>query len=172
MLGLRRHIVKLVPHQENWKNIFESTKEDLYRLIGDYVLDIQHVGSTSIIGIPAKPIIDVAIAIENASLIEKIIPILEKSNYLYRGNQKDEGGFLFVKDIEPDVRSHHIHIVEIHDLQWKNYLLFRDRLNANPELAKAYSVLKNELAKKYVDNRGLYTASKYEFIQSVIQLEK
>ena len=79
MLGLKRYTVKLVPHDETWSIIFEETKKELLDLIGHLIIDIQHVGSTSIKKIKAKPIIDVVILIDNLNVINQMINILEKT---------------------------------------------------------------------------------------------
>ncbi len=170
MLGLKRHTVKLVEHNEHWAIAFLETKEQLSKALANLIIDIQHIGSTSIIGIPAKPILDIAIGIKSVEVIPKCIIRLEKIGYEFRGDSGAEGGFLFVKCSEPDVRTHHIHIVEISDVQWSNYLNFRDHLNAYPESANAYSILKQELAKKYPNDRKAYTNGKYDFIAHVFKM--
>ena len=86
VVGLKRNTVQLLPYQPEWETIFLSTKKHLEELIGEYVLDIQHVGSTSIKSIAAKPIIDIAICVSQIEIIEKIIPILESNGYKDRGD--------------------------------------------------------------------------------------
>jgi len=168
MLGLKRNTVQLVPYQPEWEVLFLSTKKHLQKLIGEYVLDIQHVGSTSIKGIAAKPIIDIAVCISQKEIIEKIIPILESNGYKDRGDVRENGGYLIVKDAAPEFRTHHIHIVELHDEQWANYLYFRDTLRENEDLAQDYLKLKQQLADKYPENRKLYTAGKDKFIKEIL----
>jgi len=168
ILGLKRNTVQLLPYQSEWETLFLSTKMHLEKLIGQYVLDIQHVGSTSIKSIAAKPIIDIAVCISQKEIIKKIIPILESNGYKDRGDVRENGGYLIVKDTAPEVRTHHIHVVELHDKQWSNYLYFRDTLRKNPDLAQDYLKLKQQLADKYYNNRKLYTAGKNEFIRAVL----
>ena len=168
MIGLKRHTVKLVPHDETWSIIFDETKKELLNLIGHLIIDIQHVGSTSIKKIKAKPIIDVAILVDNLDVIKQMIDILEKKDYEYRGDGGDDGGHLFVKCSEPDIRTHHIHIVQTNDIQWDNYLYFRDKLNSDRQLAVHYNNLKEQLENKYKDNREEYTKAKNDFINKIL----
>jgi len=168
IVGLKRNTVQLLPYQSEWETIFLSTKKHLQKLIGEYVLDIQHVGSTSIKGIAAKPIIDIAICISQKEIIEKITPRLESNGYECRGDKWENGGYLIVKDAAPEIRTHHIHIVELHDEQWSNYLYFRDTLRKNPNLAQDYLKLKQQLADKYPENRKLYTQGKNKFIKEIL----
>ncbi len=168
MIGLKRHTVKLVPHDDSWNIIFKDTKKEILNLIGHLIIDIQHVGSTSIKNIKAKPIIDVVVLVDNLEIINQMIDILEKNGYEYRGDGGDDGGHLFVKCSEPDIRTHHIHIVQTNDIQWDNYLYFRDKLNSDRQLAIQYNYLKEQLGNKYKENREEYTKAKNDFINKVV----
>jgi GrpB-like predicted nucleotidyltransferase (UPF0157 family) len=79
-----------------------------------------------------------------------------------------EGGFIFSREPEPPYRTHHVPIVRIDDDQWQNYLRFRDRLRADPELRRGFSALKTELAERFADDRLAYTAAKAEFVEAVL----
>ena len=98
ILGLKRHTVELKSHHENWKLIFADTKTQLKELLQDFNVSIEHVGSTSVPGLMAKPILDIAIGIKRKDLINAIIPILVGNGYIFRGDSGNEGGFLFVKE--------------------------------------------------------------------------
>jgi GrpB-like predicted nucleotidyltransferase (UPF0157 family) len=168
MIGLKRNTVKLVAHSRLWKLNFDKEKTNLKKIIGEYIIDIQHVGSTAIKGIPAKPVIDIVILVNKINIMERIRIILQGNGYEYRGDGLNKGGHLFVKNSAPDIRTHHIHIVEQSDIQWHNYLLFRDKLNKDRKLALQYSKLKKKLEKKHHNNREKYTQEKNNFIKSVI----
>ncbi len=168
LIGLKRNTVELLPYQSKWEMIFLSTKKHLEELIGEHVLDIQHVGSTSIKGIAAKLIIDVAICISQKEIIEKITPVLESNGYECRGDKWENGGYLFVKSSEPEVRTHHIHIVELEDEQWRNYLYFRNILREDYDLAQRYLQLKQQLAEEFPEGRKLYTEGKDKFIREIL----
>ena len=168
MIGLKRYTVKLVPHDDSWHILFKETKKELLSLIGDFVIDIQHVGSTSIKNIEAKPILDIAISVNDLKVVNKMQSILEQHGYEYRGDGGKEGGHLFVKCSDPDIRTHHIHVVDVNDIQWNNFLKFRDLLNSYEKLALEYSKFKRKLAKRFKDNRKEYTNSKKDFIDKIL----
>ena len=169
MIGLKRYTVKLVPHDDSWHILFKETKKELLSLIGDFVIDIQHVGSTSIKNIEAKPILDIAISVNDLKVVNKMQSILEQHGYEYRGDGGKEGGHLFVICSAPDIRTHHIHVVDVKDIQWKNFLNFRDKLNTNHKLALKYSKFKKDLERKYYNNRKEYTKAKKKFIDKLLK---
>jgi len=96
--------------------------------------EIEHVGSTSVNNMTAKPIIDIAIGLENLTekAIQTIIPKFKKIGFIYQSNEVEEGSYLFIKFKTEGVVTHHIHIVGKNDPQWKNYIQFRDALSIQP----------------------------------------
>jgi len=112
------------------------------------------------------------IGIENLTneSIARIIPKMTEISIEYRGNREEAGGYLFIKKLEGEIITHHIHVVKKDDEQWRNYLKFRDKLRENVELRIEYEKLKLTLAKKYSKNRKLYTKSKAEFIKRIIEM--
>lgn len=173
MLGLKRHTVKLVTHHLEWKTAFEKTKILLEKKVGHLVLEIQHIGSTSIQGMIAKPILDVALAYEDRKVVKDCMPILEEMGYEFKGDGGENGGHVFLLCSSPDVRIHHLHLVPIDGLQWAKYLNFRDYLKAYPEQAKAYAKVKQELAQEYPNSRKDYTRKKTIYVQNIFdQIEK
>ena len=172
MLGLKRGTVTLCPHEEEWERIAAETIAFLAPLFGDSVSGIQHVGSTSIRGIRAKPILDLAVAARDMEAVRARIPILEAHGVVFRG-EDHPGEFLFVMgDFDADTRTHHIHVCPEDGEDWRNYLAFRDFMNAHPDKAAAYDRLKGELARKYADDRRSYTAGKQEFIAEILEEAK
>jgi len=145
MLGLPKGIVRLEPHTERWQRLFAEEAVRVRETVGEYVAAIEHIGSTSIGGIAAKPIIDMAIAVEKAADGEKCVVPLENIGYEYRGENGITGRFYFVKG-EP--RTHHLHLVLADSDFWRSHLLFRDYLRENPSAAKDYEKLKIDLAEK------------------------
>lgn len=169
MIGLKRGNVELAEHRIEWSAFFEREKALILDCIGNKILDIQHVGSTAVKGLLAKPIIDIALAEADYSAVQDIADqLVRKAGYMDRGDQGREGGYLLVKECEPEVRTVHLHMVAANDEQWRNYLLFRDTLASDPLIRQAYADLKQELCKKYGNNRLKYTESKHEFICKVI----
>lgn len=165
MLGLPKGTVKLEPHSEQWHQLFAEEEARLRKVIGDYVIAIEHIGSTSICGISAKPIIDMAVSVEKIADGERCVKPLEDVGYEYRGEHGIAGRRYFVKG-EP--RTHHLHMVESGSDFWRSHLLFRDYLRLSPKAAEEYEKLKKQLAQKYVENREAYQKGKTVFIENIL----
>ena len=169
MTGLVRGTVQLAAHQKEWDANAEQTMKMLRRLLGDTAVDIQHVGSTAIPLICAKPIIDIAVDVRNLRDITPFIGTLKQNGFVFRGEDVPGQVLLAVGDFENDVRTHHIHVVKWKSSQWKNYINFRDYLNAFPEKAMEYDDCKRKLAARFPNDRGNYTAGKQTLIESFLQ---
>ena len=169
MIGLKRGDVKLSAHENEWEKEAEQTIVKLKKLLGDTAVDIQHIGSTAVSSIHAKPIIDIAVGVYDLNDIIPFKEKLRKRNYVFRGEDVP-GQILFVKgDAEKDIRTHHIHIVKHGSDEWNNYINFRDYLNAFPEKAMIYDLCKQDLAKRFPNERGRYTEGKKELVESLIK---
>ena len=163
-LGLKRGTVALLPHQTEWEDEAAGTIETLKSVLEDAAIDIQHIGSTAIRTIDAKPIIDIAVAVNKIDDILPFINVLQAEGIVCR-KQDVEGQFLFVMgNFENEIRTHHIHVVEASSKAWRDYILFRDRLNTHHELAAEYNILKHDLARHFPNDRESYTKGKAEFI--------
>lgn len=169
MLGLKRGTVELVPHQAIWENEAQKTILLLKSILKEAAIDIQHVGSTAIKSICAKPIIDIAVGLESVTDIKPYIELLSENGVIFR-NEDIKGQLLFViGDFNKDIRTHHIHIVKWGSDAWNNYINFRDYLNAFPNHAQEYDKLKKKLALNFADNRGFYTLGKQELIGKLLE---
>jgi len=169
MIGLERGVVRLVPYTIEWQRCFEEERVLLQAVIGQYVLDIQHVGSTSIPGMIAKPIIDIGIAVTSFEEARVCIPPIEELGYEYRGELGIPRRHYFVKG---DPRTHHLHMSEINSQAWGNLVLFRDALIQHPHLAEEYAKLKAGLAQQYPTDRGEYVDRKAPFIERVLRMAR
>ena len=169
MVGLKRGVVKLIEYQDAWKFEAEQTVTELRGFLGDTAVDIQHIGSTAIPSIHAKPIIDIAVGVNDLSDIMPYVEALRNSRYVFRGEDVP-GQILFVKgDFEKDTRTHHIHVVKWNDIEWNNYINFRDYLNASPEKAKVYDMCKLNLAKQFPQDRSSYTKGKQKLVSALLE---
>ena len=166
MIGLPRGVVKLAPYTAEWGRLFEEEKALLQAAIGRYVLDIQHVGSTAIPGMVAKPIIDIGIAVVSFEEASVCIQPIEQLGYEYRGEQGIPRRHFFVRG---NPRTRHIHVNEIDSRDWENQVLFRDYLIQHPRWAEEYAGLKAELAQRYPADRGAYLDGKAPFIERVLE---
>lgn len=169
MIGLKYGTVQIVPHHQIWHALFEQEQFLLHQHIGRLVLDIQHVGSTAVPGLDAKPIIDMAVAVGSIEAIPQCVEPLCSLGYIDRGDLNRDGGYLFVKESAPAVRTHHLHIVTRDDPQWSQYLLFRDLLRNDEMLRLQYAQLKNALQGQFAQNRKAYTAAKHDFIRDILR---
>lgn len=166
MLGLEKGVVRLVAYNPEWKDFYQSEKTTLQTALGSYILDIQHVGSTSIPGMVAKPIIDIAVAVHDFEEAKACIPLVESVGYEYRGEFGLPRRHYFVRG-EP--RLFHLHMSEITSLEWQNTLLFRDYLIQHPEAAVQYAQLKRRLAEQFPHDREAYLDGKSAFVEGVIR---
>lgn len=171
MLGVSKNSVMLCPYSEEWHLLFEKEKTNLYNCTERCLIDIQHVGSTSIIGMPAKPIIDIVIAVKDLNEGFELVSDVEAIGYNFKGSLGKSKRFFFWKE-EEGINTHNLHIVEHGDKNWQNLILFRDFMNKHEDYRNKYINLKEELASKYKDDRGKYTEKKAESILGVIQLAK
>ncbi len=169
MIGLQRGSVKLVPYSSEWQSLFADEERVLSASIGTYVLDIQHVGSTAIPGLEAKPIIDIAVAVWRLEDVEKRIKPLERLGYEYKAEKGHPGRFFFAKG-DPSRRTHYVHMVEWNSDSWRKLLVFRDYLRQHKGADEEYARLKRGLARKSQGNRDFYTPGKAEFIESASRM--
>ena len=160
MLGLKRGTVALLPHQAEWDRSAEEVGALLRQVLGAAAVDVQHVGSTAIPAIRAKPIVDLVVAVERLEDLEPYGEALARAGFLDRGSDQP-GQRLWVRTgADGDTRTHHIHVVEAGSQAYAAYLAFRDYLNAFPEKAREYEACKEALAAAYPQDRGAYTAGK------------
>lgn len=169
MLGLKRGTVQLTAHQDEWMEEAERTIEELRALLGDAAIDIQHIGSTAIPSIHAKPILDLVVGVRALNEIGQYTEALRMNGFIFRGEDVP-GQILFVKgDFEKDLRTHHIHVVRWNGKEWNNYINFRDYLNAFPEKASLYDEGKQRLAMQFPMNRKCYTEGKKKLIDTFLE---
>jgi GrpB-like predicted nucleotidyltransferase (UPF0157 family) len=157
--------ITIAEYDSRWPSLYEEERDRIVDVLGDVVLDIQHVGSTAVPGLGAKPIIDIMVAVADLAVIEECIQPLEALGYEFQGEAGVPGRLFFGKGVP---RTHHVHMVEQEGDVWKNALLFRDFLRANPEEANQYHQLKRQLAARFGADREAYTEAKTEFIESVL----
>ena len=166
LLGLKRGELRVFPYREEWKTLFEIEKRDIKKAIGDYIEDIQHVGSTSIPGMPAKPILDIAIAVKDFEEARVCIEPLCGMGYTFKGENGIPRRHYFLKG-EPC--THHIHLLEKDSGEWEKLILFRDYLRSNQNTAEEYKELKRDLLQRLQGDRKAYQAAKSDFVEAVIR---
>lgn len=167
-MGLKVGEVKLEKWSPKWRRDFELEKQNLDDIFGNLALSIQHVGSTSIEGLSAKPIIDIAVGIEKPSDFEKVREkFVQLSDYSIK--EENDPGEILVRKGPEENRVAFIHVMEQNGERMRRTIQFRDILNDNQDVRCAYEKLKIDLAKKFPHDRKSYTAGKNDFIQDVLE---
>ena len=162
--------VKIIDYDSHWPLLYEKEKRLILDVIGHIVMRIEHIGSTAVPDLGAKPIIDVIVAVNHLNDAERCIEPLATIGYEYVPEYEDEMAErrYFHKGKPPKEQHYHLHMVELTSDFWKRHLLFRDYLRTHPETAQEYFKLKKRLATKYRSDREEYTDAKTSFIESVI----
>lgn len=164
--------IVVVDYDPEWVCMYEEERTRIVSLIGAYLEEIHHVGSTSIPGLAAKPIIDILAIVPDIRAVEHCVKPLESLDYAYFGENGIPGRHYFRKpsDITFHQHTHHIHMMERSHEQVYAMLNFRDYLRRYPEAVQAYQDLKKELATKYSGDRDAYTDAKQPFVRSILRL--
>jgi GrpB-like predicted nucleotidyltransferase (UPF0157 family)/predicted nucleotidyltransferase len=158
--------IHIVPYDSSWPARFQSERKVLAEVLGNWVHgDIHHVGSTAVIGLAAKPVIDIMVGVRNLNEARACIPILDKIGYCYFPYR--DYMHWFCKP-SPYHRTHHLHLMEPDDPHWQARIAFRDYLRRNPEARAEYEQLKFRLADTFRNDREAYTDGKKEFVESIV----
>jgi len=168
-LGLERGSVRLVTHQPGWAAAYRAAAEGVASVLADVrpAPRIAHVGATAVPGLPAKPIIDIAVGVADLAVVSECVAPLAGLGYTYLGDRAVREDHLFVRGPEHR-RTVYLHIVHEGGEKWNAYLRFRDRLRADPELRDRYAEIKRDLARRYADHRPAYTAGKAAIIEEIL----
>jgi GrpB-like predicted nucleotidyltransferase (UPF0157 family) len=161
--------VVVVPYSENWPALFSTEAALLQDVLKPWlVAEIEHVGSTAVVGLHAKPIIDIMAPVQDLESSRQAIEAAQTVGYCYYPYKPDEMHW-FCKPT-PAVRTHHLHLIPWRSQLWQERLAFRDALRMSPALAEQYGVLKLELAVQHGADREAYTEAKAPFVASVLRL--
>jgi len=155
----------VVDYDANWSIQYEQEKIQILNALGDTVADIKHIGSTSVPGLAAKPVIDILLGLEQVPPSPTQISSLEALGYLYCGELGIPGRHYFRRGMP---RTHQIHAVQVDSEFWKTHILFRDFLRVHPDAAQQYEALKRQLAVEFCYNRERYTDSKAPLIKQLL----
>lgn len=165
-------MITLLPHDPIWSNHFNEEKDALLGLNIDTIIRIEHIGSTAILGIYAKPVIDILIGVKNLEQFTlDDIKKIETLGYVYNPTFEIilPNRRYFQKDNQQGIRTHQIHLVSYPSPWYERHILFRDLLRSNPDIAKDYEALKLSLAKIYDDTVD-YAQAKNDFCREIDKL--
>ncbi len=159
--------VEIAEYDPAWAAAYERERALIAGALGDLLLAIEHVGSTAVPGLGAKPVIDITVGVHRLADGEKCVRPMEGLGYEYRGDGEIPGRHYFRK-FTRGKRTHHLNIVENGGDFWESHILFRDYLRGHPEEARQYYELKVRLAERFGTDRLGYNEAKTEFIESVL----
>jgi GrpB-like predicted nucleotidyltransferase (UPF0157 family) len=149
-----------------WQKLFEGLRERLLDDLGGLAVAVEHVGSTAVPGLAAKPVVDIDAVVTSAEDVPLAVERLERAGYRHEGDLGIPGREAF----EPpaDAPWHHLYVVTAGGEELRRHLAFRDYLRAHPEEARTYAVLKRECARRFGGNRRAYTDAKGEFVEHIL----
>jgi len=158
----------IVDYDSAWPVVFEREKSRIVSIIGPHVLAIEHVGSTAVPGLAAKPIIDILVGIPSLREAAACVVPLASIGFEYVPEYEAEiPDRRYFRKGPPTGRTHHLHMVEHGGAFWERHLLFRDFLRVHPERAREYARLKRDLASRFRGDREAYTNGKKDFVRRV-----
>lgn len=160
--------VVIADYDPEWPQLYDAERQRIVEALGDWLVAIEHVGSTSVPGLAAKPVIDIMAGIRSLDYDAHIIAPLQDLGYEYVPVYEDEipDRRYFRRGIP---RSHHVHVAEVGGRFWTDNLVFRDHLRTHPDAAAEYEALKRRLAAQYGSDRLGYVHSKTDFITGIVR---
>lgn len=159
--------IELVEPNPLWAAEFSAIKQLLLPCFTVTPRLIEHMGSTSVPGLVAKPIIDIIVLVDALETVRSDIATLEAIGFLHRADYADPTKLVFMKYGDDGQRTHHLHVHEDAE-EVRRHVLFRDLLRSDTEVRVAYAALKLELAARYRDDRMAYSRHKTGFIDTVV----
>ena len=141
--------VVVVPYDEAWKNAFEEIKNEIEAEIGDLILGIEHIGSTSVEGLSAKPCIDIDVIIKDYSVFDAVIKKLGTIGYIHEGDLGIQDREAFKYSNKPHLMMHHLYVCPQDSKELHRHITFRDFLRHNPEAVRKYSLVKEKAAELF-----------------------
>ncbi|MCU0803180.1 MAG: GrpB family protein [Rhodobacteraceae bacterium] len=162
-LGLRQATLALAPYDPRWAEAFAAEVFLIRAALPDINFEIEHIGSTAVPGLPAKPILDIAMSAD-ANHVPRIAEALVGLGYIDRGIRS---GRLFIRLQNGDVRTHNLHLYEAGDPDCRDQVAFREALRADPKLCDRYAALKQDLVDRLGDaGRARYADGKTDFVRT------
>ena len=167
---MRTKKVVVLPYDRTWQSDFEEIKREIEDAIGDLMIGIEHVGSTSGEGMSAKPVIDIDVIIKDYAVFDAVVRRLKAIGYVHEGNLgiKDREAFKYSN--KPLLRQHHLYVCPQQSEELYRHITFRDFLATNPEAVKNYSAVKEKAAQLFPDNIEKYIAYKSPCIEELYRL--
>ena len=159
--------VVIVEYNPDWPRIFQSLSAPIVAALGELVAGVEHIGSTAVPGLAAKPIIDLDVLAPSRAEVPAVIERLATLGYLHSGDQGIRGREAFAPP--PQLPLHHLYVCAQGNREYQRHIAFRDHLRSHPQDAWAYAALKRSAACRFRDDRVAYTEAKTEFIAEILR---
>lgn len=166
--------IKVVPYDLNWKTEFAKAKDFYQRILNGLDVEIEHVGSTAVEGLYAKPIIDIDIIVPDAGVRDEVIERLEQAEYIHEGDLGIVGREAFkYKEDNPNITwmKHHLYVCMAGCDSLENHMMIRRHLRNNPDAVKAYGEIKLQLAQAHPNDIDSYVEGKSKLLRSFLEKE-
>ena len=162
-------MVRIDDYDPSWRGLGVEARDEIRSACEGLTEHVEHVGSTSVPNLAAKPVLDIAVGTTRDDSFEPIKEAIGAVGYNYRGFQPNGVGHLLVRETEPNVRTVHVHVVAFGSADWNEYICFRDLLTSDGDIRRAYEDLKRTNAERYPDDRAAYTQAKHAFVQRALR---
>lgn len=159
--------VVVCPYDEGWKKDFEDIRAELAAALTGMEVSIEHVGSTSVEGLSAKPVIDIDIVISDKNAFDGVKQALESIGYTHEGDLGIPGREAFKYEGKDHLRKHHLYVCAADAEELRRHICFRDYLRSHPDAVREYSRVKEEGAALYSDDIDAYIRHKAPFIEGI-----
>ena len=162
--------VLVLPYDPKWKSVFENIKQEIVIVIGDLIVGVEHVGSTSVDGLSAKPCIDIDVVIKDYSVFDDVVDKLGAIGYIHEGNLGIEDRDAFKYLDKPHLETHHLYVCPQQSKELYRHITFRDFLRRTPEAVKKYSAVKEKAAQLFPYDIEKYIAYKSPCIEELYRM--
>ena len=162
--------VIVLPYDPAWKSAFEEIRREIEAAVGNLILGIEHVGSTAVEGLSAKPCIDIDVVIRDYSVFDQVVRRLEAINYIHEGNLGIKNREAFCYTDKPHLQKHHLYVCPRDSEELHRHLTFRDFLRTNPQAVQRYSAVKEQAALLFPEDIDGYMRYKAPCIGELYEL--
>lgn len=167
---MRTAKVVVLPYDEAWKSDFEKIKSEIVEALGELAIAVEHVGSTSVCGMSAKPCIDIDVVIKDYSVFSDVVDKLNSIGYIHEGDLGIKDREAFTYSDKPHLQNHHLYVCPEYSAELFRHIKFRDFLCTSPESARKYSLVKETAAKLFCDDIDKYIEYKTPCIEELYKL--
>ena len=164
---MRTPKVVVLPYDEGWIFDFEKIKNELEKALGDLIIGIEHVGSTSVKGLSAKPCIDIDIIIKDYSVFKSVVNELNQIGYIHEGDLGIKDREAFKYSDKQHMPKHHLYVCPAYSEELRRHITFRDFLRKDPDAARRYSAVKEEAARLFPSDIDKYIEYKSPCIKEL-----